>query len=164
VNRDLFLATVLEALKSITEPRFFETERGYQGELLAMLRPRLANADFPGDPIIEQEYQKRFSDHGITIRPDLLIHIPFGRGKTEDRKHGNFVAVEIKRRSADVKEAFESLQMISKALEYKLTVFINIDSDETHADLCPASIAQRTVCFAVRLQDGTPMIRLQPCG
>jgi hypothetical protein len=164
VNRDLFISLMLEALKAIRDPRFFQTERGYQGELLAMLRARLPEAGFPGDPIIEQEYQKRVPDHGIKLRPDLIIHIPFDRGTSENRKAGNFVAIEIKRRSADVQQAFESLRMIHEALNYQLTVLVNIDSQQTHAEECPASIAQQTVCFAVMEEAGAPVVRVQACG
>jgi hypothetical protein len=164
VDRNVFLAMMQEALEAIREPRFFETERGYQGELLAMLHARLAQAGFPGNPIIEQEYQKRLADHRITIRPDLIIHVPFDRGATEHRRDGNFVAIEIKRKSADVEEAFESLRKIRETLDYPLTVFVNIASQETHADSCPASIARQTVCFAVLLKDGVPVVRMQPCA
>ena len=69
----------------ITEPRFFATERGFQGELLAELRARLHEAYFPGDPVVEQEYQKRMREHDIRIRPDLIVHIPFERGLTRVR-------------------------------------------------------------------------------
>jgi len=164
VNRDAFLAVMQEALEAIREPRFFKSERGFQGQLLAMLQARLPEAGFPGDPIIEQEHQKRMRAHKIKIRPDLIIHIPFERGTTKHRRSGNFVAIEIKRRSANVPKAFESLRKISEALDYWLTVFININCQQTHANLCPASIAQRTVCFAVRLEDGVPVVRIQACG
>jgi hypothetical protein len=80
MNRNTFLALLCEALSTIKEPRLFKTERGYQGELLAALQSRLQGANFSGDPIVEQEYQKRVLPHGIRIRPDLLIHIPFERG------------------------------------------------------------------------------------
>ena len=79
------LAVFIDALERIQEPRFFQTERGYQGELLAELRTRLADAAFPGDPVVEQEYQKRIRLHGIKIRPDIIIHTPFERGCTERR-------------------------------------------------------------------------------
>ena len=164
MNRDAFLEILLDALAAIREPRFFETERGYQGELLAMLRARLADAALPGDPIIEQEYQKRLKHHKIRIRPDIIIHVPFERGTAADRRHGNFVAMELKRASADVEEAFESLRQIGEALNYELLIFINIDSDQSHAELCPASIAERTVCIAIRLNEGVPVINMQPCA
>jgi hypothetical protein len=48
MNRNALLAIMNDALVSIHEPRLFETERGYQGELLAMLRPRLVGAALPG--------------------------------------------------------------------------------------------------------------------
>jgi len=161
MNRDAFLAIMNDALASIREPRLFETERGYQGELLAMLRPRLVGAALPGDAIIEQEYQKRINDHGIRIRPDIIIHVPFEPGASQNRREGNFVAVEIKRKSADAEQAFDSLRQISEALNYALAIFVNIDSDKTHIELCPPGIAERTVCFAVRLQDGAPVVKME---
>jgi hypothetical protein len=160
-DRTVFLAMMRDALESIREPRLFETERGYQGELLAVLRTSLPQAEFPGDPIIEQEYQKRLPEHGITIRPDLIIHVPFERDATVRRRDGNFVAIEIKRKSVDVEQAFESLRKIREALNYALTIFINIGSQDTHADLCPASIATQTVCFAVLLKDGAPVVKME---
>ena len=95
-----------------------QDHHGNDCELLAMLRPRLTQAGFPGDPIIEQEYQKRAKNHGIDTRPDLIIHIPFDRGATGRRREGNFVAIEIKRGSKDIEHAFESLQKIHEALDY----------------------------------------------
>lgn len=161
MDRGQFLALFIEALRMIKEPRFFGTERGYQGELLAELRNRLGGARLPGDPIVEQEYQKTISLHGLTIRPDIIIHIPFERGVTNSRREGNFVAVELKcrvgRRQAG--DAFENLRQIKEALNYPLTVFVNVDSANTHAELCPGSIAAQTVCIAVRLEDGNPVIR-----
>ena len=56
------------------------------------------------------------------------------------------------------------IRKIVEALAYSLTVFINVDSEQTHADLCPASIAQRTVCFAVQLKDELPVVRFERCG
>src|SRR5215469_14629161 len=64
-----FLIMLSQSLESIREPRFFQTERGYQGELLAELRKRLRDVALPGDPVVEQEYQKRIPDHEIKIRP-----------------------------------------------------------------------------------------------
>jgi hypothetical protein len=134
-----------EALAAIREPRLFGTERGYQGALLAELQQRLIQAEFPGDPIIEQEYQKTLPHHGITIRPDLIIHIPFERRRTQRRVEGNFAAIEIKLRAtpADADQAFQSLAIIHDKLAYAITVFLNIDSLETYAHRCPVSIAAK---------------------
>lgn len=58
MDRDLFLSVMRQALEAIREPRFFETERGYQGELLARLHARLPHVGLPSHAILEQEYQK----------------------------------------------------------------------------------------------------------
>jgi hypothetical protein len=158
-----FLALFIEALGAIKEPRFFESERGYQGELLAELRNRVATACFPGDPIVEQEYQKTITAHGLKIRPDIIIHIPFNRGLTKHRKEGNFVAVELKRRASErtAHAAFKNLRQIKEALNYPLTLFVNIDSANPFAEFCPDCIAVQTLCVAVRLENGNPVIRVQ---
>ena len=154
-----------EALAAIQEPRLFETERGYQGALLAEIHQRLVHAGLPGDPIIEQEYQKTLPHHGITIRPDLIIHVPFKRGLNR-RTEGNFAAVEIKLRAtrADADEDFRSLETLHSTLAYPLTIFLNIDSSSTHADRCPKSIAGQTVCFAVRLCEQKPVVVMDRCA
>jgi hypothetical protein len=155
-----FLEILSECLESIREPRLFSSERGYQGELLAELKKRLRTAAFPGDPIVEQEYQKRLRSHGITIRPDLIVHVPFDRGTTRNRAEGNFVAIELKRRSTEEEALadFRSLEIIKEKLAYPLTVFVNIDAASTFAEVCPESIAKQTVCFSVQLKDGNPVV------
>lgn len=158
-----FLSLLRQSLENIREERFFQDERGFQGALLQELSQRVAHGAFPGDPIIEQEYQKRLPLHRIRIRPDIIIHIPFERGVAEGRDEGNFVAVELKRRATTkkAKEAFANLAQMKKALKYPLTIFINIDSEQTHAALCPKSIAGQTACFAVRFEDGRSVVRVE---
>ena len=162
-DQERFLALLRQALESIREKRFFQDERGFQGALLQELSQRLAHGAFPGDPIIEQEYQKRLALHKIRIRPDIIIHVPFERGVADGRDEGNFVAMELKRRATvkKAKEAFANLAEMKKALKYPLTIFINIDSDQTHVALCPKSIAGQTACFAVRFEGGRSVIRLE---
>ncbi|MGA7077087.1 MAG: hypothetical protein WBQ43_05150 [Terriglobales bacterium] len=159
-NQEQFLALLRGALENIREPRFFHTERGFQGELLAQLRNRLQDAELPGDPIVEQEYQKTIPVHGLNIRPDIIVHIPFERGRADHRDQGNFVAMELKLRSTEneARGDFANLEQMKRELGYPLTIFINIDSDETYADLCPEGIAGQTVCYAVRLEDGNPSV------
>ncbi len=165
-NQQRFLALLRQALESIREERFFQDERGFQGALLQELSQRVAHGAFPGDPIIEQEYQKRLPLHKIRIRPDIIIHVPFERGVAEERDEGNFVAMELKRRATAkrAKEAFANLAKMKKALKYPLTIFVNIDSDQTHSALCTKSIADQTACFAVRLEDGRSVVRLEEHG
>lgn len=144
MNNAEFLDVFRQAIAAIKEPRFYESERGYQGELLVELSMRLRNdTHFPGNPILEQEYQKRSKDHGMTIRPDLILHIPFERGDFSSHREGNFVAIELKLRASEgeAKEDFESLLKIENALDYPLVIFLNIDSDNAYAHACPQEIA-----------------------
>jgi hypothetical protein len=166
---DAFLLTLQEALQSIREERLFQDERGYQGELLQEVGRRLERGSLPGDPIIQQEYQKRLPLHGIRIRPDIIIHVPFDRGLAESRDEGNFVAIELKRRAAPkaARKAFANLARMKRALKYPLTIFINVDSKQTHFEICPNGIVNQTVCFAVKLENGNPVVRvarLAPAG
>jgi hypothetical protein len=161
-NQEQFLALLRDALESIREPRLYATERGFQGELLAQLRHRLEHAELPGEPIVEQEYQKTLPHHGLNFRPDVIVHIPFERGRAERRDQGNFVAIELKLRSTEneAHEDFAKLVQMREVLGYPLTIFINIDSDDTHVAQCPAAIAGQTACYAVRLENGNSMVRI----
>lgn len=158
-----FLSALDESLRSISEPVLFGDERGFQGAVLHELNARLGRGVLPDDPVIQQEYQKRIRAHGLKIRPDIIAHIPFERGVVQGRDEGNFVAIELKRRATakEATQAFASLTQMKEFLHYPLTVFINVDSDETHAALCPASLADQTVCLAVRLVEGKPVLTVE---
>jgi hypothetical protein len=158
-----FLIALEESLRSISEAVLYADERGFQGAVLHELNVRLGHGVLPDDPVIQQEYQKRMRHHGIKIRPDIIVHIPFERGGMEDRDEGNFVAIELKRRATakNARHAFASLVVMKEILKYPLTVFINVDTAETRAELCPKSIAGQTVCFAVRLQEGRPVVKTE---
>lgn len=161
-QRDQFLTILRDALENIGEPRFFETERGFQGELLIQIGKRLKYAELAGDPIVEQEYQKTLPLHHLNIRPDVIVHIPFDRGRVERRDQGNFVAMELKLRSnaSEARDDFVKLLRMREVLGYPLTIFINIDSDETHVAQRPEAIAGQTACYAVRLENGNPVVRV----
>ena len=161
-----FLPILQQALGNIREARSFEDERGFQGALLQELARQLERGVAPDDPIIEEEYQKRIPAHGIRKRPDIIVHVPFDRGQVERRDQENFVAIELKRRASAKKarEAFGNLVSMAEVLKYPLTIFINVDSAETHHAICPGAIAGQTVCFAVRLEDGNPAVRSVRCA
>jgi hypothetical protein len=160
---DQFIAVLRDSLETISDPRYFESERGYQGALLTELAPRIKGLALPNDPMIEQEYQKRLPVHGISIRPDIIVHVPFKRGHSETRQHGNFVAIELKRRatSTEADEDFASLKLMVEKLNYPLAVFINIDSRQTHSERCPREIAGQAVCFAVFIENGNSVVTVQ---
>ncbi len=150
-----------QSLASIKSPRFYDTERGFQGCLLAEIHTRLAKVNPTSELIIEQEHQKRFYVHGTKIRPDLIIHIPFAHGTMESVRAGNLAAFELKLRADQeaASDAFANLQTITEALNYSIAIFINIDSENTYADICPASLSGKAICYAVRLDTSvTPHI------
>lgn len=161
IGKERFVTLLRQALENIYEEQFFGDERGFRGALLQELSKELANGVLPTDPIIQQRYQKRLPSHGIRIRPDIIIHVPFERGLTKKRDEGNFVAMELKRRATGkrAKQAFANLSQLKKVLKYPVTIFINVDSEETHAALCPMNIANQTVCFAVHRENGTTIVR-----
>ena len=161
-----FVTALTQALGGINEERSFQDERSFQGALLQELARRFERGVLPGDPIIEEEYQKRLREHGLRIRPDIIVHVPFDRGLAEGRDEGNFVAIELKRRASEkaAKKAFANLAQMKRVLKYPLTIFINVDSERTLSDLCPKSIIGQTFCFAVRLEDGKSIVRMEKCN
>lgn len=144
------LAGVRSALQSITAPRLFETERGYQGALLGQLDRRL---QLPARVIVEQEYQKQAGRHGLNIRPDIIIHEPFDPERFADRTQGNVAVIELKLRAtaAEAADDFKSLGLMLDVLRYPLGIFINIGADRTRAELLPQALQGRAICFAVGL-------------
>ncbi len=148
----------MTALQAVTNARFFETERGYQGELLAGLRSALPALALDGDAIVEQAYQKRMREHRIDRRPDI-IHVPtFADG---DRREGNFAVFELNFRSGpmEAKEDFDNLDAVIGALNYLLGRFVNIDSVRTQAAHYAGPYRDRIHFFAVRLVDGAVAVR-----
>ncbi len=149
---------ITEALKRITHLRFFETERGYQGELAGLLSALVRNGVWPGDGIVEEEYQKRARDHGIRKRPDIIIHRPAQRG--ENRRAGNYLVLLLKRKGtrADATEDFNSLNEIITALDYPLGVFLNIDSSQTYSHAYEGPFRDRLHFIAVSRHPGQIII------
>jgi hypothetical protein len=151
------IACIRDSLSAITAPRFYQTERGFQGELLVQLSRRLPLLD---QEIVEQEHQKRLRDHGLTIRPDIIIHEPFDPARHAARTEGNRAVMELKLNAtrAEAAEDLESLAVMIQVLRYPLGVFVNIASSVTYADLVPRAARGRVVAFAVTLKDGKPSL------
>ena len=150
---DELLNIIRESLVAVTHPRFYETERGFQGAFLAELGRRIPALQWKG-AIVEQEYQKRMRDHGINIRPDIIIHVPFEGGHHSSRREGNFVVFELKL-NASPEEAlpdYEHLSNMCEILGYPLGIFININSSDPHLHLYHGPHKEKLHAFAVRIQ------------
>ncbi len=162
MSNERIITAVRQSLRAISHPHFFNTERGYQGELLAELRKRLPRLKInKGRAVIQQEYQKTRQDHGIRLRPDLLIHEPFDSRHHRDRTQGNYAVFELKRLSTPKKaqDDFCSLFQLMKALNYPLAFFVNIDSGTTHIAHAPSNMPGRLIAFAVKLIDGHVVLK-----
>lgn len=150
----LAIEIIIEALKHMDSPRFFKTERGFQGRFACALYEILNKRQiFPDDTIVEEEYQKRIEPHRTSLRPDLIIHVPFEAGHSSSRKENNFVVFAFKRQASkdDAKDDFEKLDTIFRELEYPLGIFINIDGrSEVFLDKYSGSFKNRIHEFCIR--------------
>jgi hypothetical protein len=157
MNTFTLLASLHESLAACTHPRLFQTERGFQGQLLIELSKRI---NLPDQTILEQEYQKRLLTHGLNIRPDIVVHEPYDPDRHADRTDGNIAVIELKlNASADqAAEDFANLAKMLTVLQYKLGVFININSSHTHAQLIPRAIRDRVVAYAVSPGDVSAIV------
>lgn len=153
------IPVIVEALRAVTNARFFRTERGFQAEFLANLRAALPALGLPGDAIVEQEYQKHLRLHGIRRRPDVIIHVPTQEGGS--RREGNFAvfALKLAASPAKARSDFDALDAIIQALDYPLAVFINIAAKSTHAEHYRGAFHSRLHCFAVYRSEAGSQVR-----
>jgi hypothetical protein len=149
---------VIRALTAITNARFFETERGFQGAFQANLVAALGDR-VPPEAIVEEEYQKRIKIHGIRRRPDVIVHTPTQAGG--DFRAGNFAVFALKLRAnpSDARQDFEALDAMFAALHYPLGAFINIGDDRTHAEQYGGAFHDRVHTFAVWQSNGLTHVR-----
>ncbi|MUK42752.1 hypothetical protein GNP61_14435 [Aliivibrio fischeri] len=159
IEKTTFLAGLERALTKVTNPRFFETERGYQGALIAALQEELASFNWE-KAIIEQEYQKRIREHGIRVRPDIIIHVPFANDEHNTRGEGNFVVFELKLNANESSALvdYANLSAMCSLLNYPLAVFININSNQTHIDKYEGENKHKLVSYSVNLSEDQAVI------
>lgn len=163
MNQDkyIFIDKLVSAMSRITHPRYYNSERGYQGALIAELNSEIAKLEWEG-AIVEQEYQKRIKEHGTKIRPDLIIHVPFDSNQHNTRGEGNFVVFELKLGS-NINEQkaiadYESLAIMCEFLSYPYAVFIIIDGDETFLDSYVGPHKDKILALKTKLVEGTVII------
>ena len=152
---DKLIAATEEALREVTEARFFRSERGFQGQFLSTLQRSLNRRGLlRGGCILEMEYQKS-GRHGMRQRPDIILHIPaeISGGKVTEN---NFALWALKRRATQTKarEDFCKLDMMFDKLCYPLGFFINIDAKDHLAASYGGKFPERLRTVAVWL-DGT---------
>ena len=148
----LAIQATKEALQAVTERRFFETERGYHGRLYCELQQRLVSrSEIVPSCVLEMEYQKS-SRHGLTQRPDIILHVPTEHSGVEPTRN-NFVVWALKRRATviDANEDFRRIEELFESLDYQLGVFINIDSAETMREHYKGKHSSKLMFSSVKL-------------
>lgn len=95
MNYEKLLDVVVAALASVTDPHYYEDERGFQGEFYAQLRMRLRDMALPEGALLREEYPKRLAEHGLRIRPDIILHEPFDLSRHRGRNEGNHAVMEL---------------------------------------------------------------------
>jgi len=153
MDKEVFLDAFRDSIRAITDIRYFRNERGYQGQLITELSRRANGQIFPDNAIWEQEYQKTAGKHGLRIRPDIILYVPYEKGLYGDRRSGNFVVIQIKRKASidKAREDFNKLDLMFKNLDYPLGIFLNLNSAKTFFDYYTGNYPERLHCFAVRL-------------
>lgn len=89
MHRNELLKFIAAALTSVMDSHYYEDERGFQGEFYAQLCLRLRDLALPEGALLREEYQKKLSQHGLRIRPDIILHEPFDPGRHRGRDEGN---------------------------------------------------------------------------
>lgn len=150
------LQAIRRAIATVTQRRFYVTERGYQGCFGAALQIELGQQGLLSPPLIlEQEHQKTLEIHGISQRPDMVLHVP------REESGGpvtilNKVVFALKKRASQSGAAsdFMKLDEICRVLHYELAVFINIASEEHWLSLYQGLHKQKIHAFCTNLRDG----------
>lgn len=154
----------IAALRQITVPRYFRTERGFVPEFYCQLTRQLEQVDlFPEHTILETEVQKnRAAHYGLTQRPDLLIHIPIETGLTQNANENNFVvfAFKLGGNPARVQSDYDKLEEMFQHLNYATGIFINIGAyPNTYLDTYNGNFRNRIHELSIATENGQTRVR-----
>lgn len=108
--REEIIESTISALGTISAPRFFKSERGYQGIFYCKLYEEFESHGLVNeDLIVEMEYQKS-ARHGLSQRPDIIFHIPVEHSGG-DIVENNYAVWSLKARANEeaAQEDFEKL-------------------------------------------------------
>lgn len=164
MDKELFLETFRESLKAISNIRYLASERAYQSALFSELKTKgKIEQIFSRYAIIEPEYQKTLTAHGITNRPDIIIHVPFETGINDNRASDNYVVIQLKLKASESKaeKDFGDLDLMFEKLNYQTGIFLNIDSLKTFVNCYKGKYKEQLNCFAVKLVEGQVIINEQ---
>jgi hypothetical protein len=144
------VAATERALRAVAEPRFWRTERGFQGRFYCALQQALDSEGLlPDGRILEMEYQKS-ARHSMNQRPDILLHVPAEESKALPSEN-NFAVWALKRDAtlAEASDDFEKLDQMFDLLSYPVGVFVNIAATNDFADAYHGRFPRRLRAVAV---------------
>lgn len=156
--RDILIRATDAAIRAVDAPRYFCTERGFQGRFYCALQAELDGAGLLVDgAILEMEYQKS-SAHSMGQRPDIIFHVPVEHSGA-DRQANNYAVWALKRKAttASARDDFDKLNQMFDGLDYPLGFFVNIDTASHFAEHYLGRYRNRLEAVAATL-DGAQVI------
>lgn len=148
--RDALIRATQAAIRQVDHLRFFATERGFHGRFYCALQTQLDQEGILTDGrILEMEYQKS-GRHGLTQRPDIVLHVPAEAGRSV--RDNNFAVWALKFRAdeGDARDDFRKLNEMFEHLRYPCGFFINIDSTDPKFRHYTGAFPDRVLALAVR--------------
>jgi len=149
--------------KTLTNERYWKSERAFQSEFYCFLKEQHETINlFPKGAILESEYQKKLDEHGLRLRPDLIVHMPTEITHANVRKN-NYLLIQFKVH-ATLRKAiadFKKINDLIRILDYPIGIFINVDSEgkEFLASYSRGEYKQRIHEISVYREDGETIIR-----
>lgn len=163
--RNVLVRATEAAIYEVTHPRFFATERGFHGRFYCSLQAQLDQEGILIDGrILEMEYQKS-GRHGLTQRPDIVLHAPAEESGASVRDNNFAVwALKFRANEGDACDDFRKLNEMFEYLHYPLGFFLNIESDETMLQHYIGDFRDRLVAVAVRRGREGVTVNWDPVG
>src|SRR3990167_10062393 len=140
----MLLEAIVEALHGVTTPRFFRSERGYQGRFYCALQEALDRRGVLKDGLILEMEDQKAARHEMTQRPDIILHVPAEESGAHVYEN-NVAVLALKRRASPdhALEDFRKLDEMCERLHYPFAVFVNVDSGEHHLHLYEGPFGDR---------------------
>lgn len=154
--RDILIQATDVALSSITQPRYYRSERGFQGRFYYLLQAELEAAQITdADTLLEMEYQKRALLQGTRQRPDIILHVPTEHsGQPRDQNNHCVWALKLRASPDAAQEDFRKLDEMFDHLAYQLGIFVNLASGRHWVEEYTGIHKTRILGVSVLLRDG----------
>ncbi len=159
---DAIISATDSALRAVSVPRFFRTERGFQGRFYCALQKELEERGLlQNGRILEMEYQKS-ARHNMHQRPDIILHIPAEEnGRTVYENNLAVWALTRAATKADAQSDFKKLDEMIEILRYRLAIFVNLGSEETFEGAYHGRFPEQIRTTAVSMAAGQVVTRWQ---